>query len=209
MTDIIFNMSFILISYLLGSLTVGYYIVRYTLDCDIREFGSGSVGATNVSRLLGSKGFVLTFVGDMGKGGLALLLAQWVGCQPIWLAFILIAVVVGHIWPIQLRFKGGKGVATALGGLTVYDPMLALITICSFVILYLVFKDREFSGIIVIICLPIFSMLINRPLIVTTVCFITTLLLLWAHRENILAKCRWKDPKESVHPPPVQTGKGV
>ena len=186
MSEILVNTFFILIGYALGSLTLGYYIVSHQLNCDVRDSGSGSVGATNVGRLLGKKGFALTFAGDFGKGVLALLLAKWGGCHDPWLALVLLAVVAGHIWPAQLKFNGGKGAATAFGGLIVYDPVLALALVGIFLLAFMISKSREIGGMIVFPCLPVVAVLIGRPVVVIAACLALAFLLLWAHRDNLM-----------------------
>jgi glycerol-3-phosphate acyltransferase PlsY len=186
MSRILVNTFFILIGYALGSLTLGYYIVSHQLNCDVRDSGSGSVGATNVGRLLGKKGFALTFAGDFGKGVLALLLAKWGGCHDPWLALVLLAVVAGHIWPAQLKFNGGKGAATAFGGLIIYDPVLALALVGIFLLAFILSRSREISGMIVFPCLPVVAVLIGRPVVVIAACLALAFLLLWAHLDNLM-----------------------
>src|ERR1051326_144191 len=106
-------------AYGLGCFTTGYYLVRLCRGCDIRDLGSGSVGAKNVARIMGWTGFLLTVLGDVGKGAFAVWAARYFATDPIIIGLALIAVVAGHIWPVQLFFRGGKGVATLLGGLVV------------------------------------------------------------------------------------------
>lgn len=178
---------YIITGYALGCLTTGYYLVRLILNDDVRASGSGSAGATNVGRRLGRKGFLLTFAGDFAKGALALLLAEWGGCRETGLALVLLAVVCGHIWPAQLRFKGGKGVATALGGLIVYDPVLTLIMASACLPIYLASRDRDLSGIIVFPLLPVTALLLGRSFATITSFFVLALLLLWTHRDNLAA----------------------
>ena len=114
-------------AYGMGCLSTGYYLTRARTGEDIRGFGSGSAGARNVGRRLGSCGFVVTLAGDLAKGGLAVWLAEMLtGSEGMGL-LALLAVVAGHIWPAQLDFRGGKGVATSLAGLLVYDCWLTLI----------------------------------------------------------------------------------
>lgn len=186
MLDLLKDAMFIVTGYALGCLTTGYYLVRYYLSSDVRDSGSKSVGATNVGRQLGRKGFLLTFAGDFAKGVTVLLLAVLGGCSSGALGLVLLAVVCGHIWPVQLGFKGGKGVSPALGGLIVYDPVLTLIMATIFLPLYLLFRDRELSGVIVFIGLPVVAMSLGRSPFAVTVCLALALVLLWAHRENLV-----------------------
>ena len=113
--------------YLLGCLTLGYYLVRWQTGQDIRQTGSGSVGAKNVGRVLGVGGFMLTVLADLAKGALAVWLVSHYLADERLAALAMLAVVMGHIWPAQLGFHGGKGVATAFGAMLVYDPRMALI----------------------------------------------------------------------------------
>ena len=190
MDELLANTFYVLLGYFLGSLTVGYYIVRCQLDKDVRDSGSGSAGATNVGRLLGKKGFLLTFAGDFGKGMLALLLARWGGCHDPWLVMVLLAVVAGHVWPLQLKFNGGKGAASAFGGLIIYDPVLTLALMCLFLMAFAVSSDREVGGMTVFLCLPVAVALTGRPVIVITSFLALAFVLLWAHRDNFMVICR-------------------
>jgi acyl phosphate:glycerol-3-phosphate acyltransferase len=108
-----------LAAYALGCFTTGYYLVRWRTGRDIREVGSGSVGARNVGRLLGWRGFLATVLGDFGKGALAVWAARQFTTDDRLVALAMPAVVAGHLWPAQLRFRGGKGMAAALGALLI------------------------------------------------------------------------------------------
>jgi len=111
----------ILTGYVLGCFASGYYLVRWRTGDDVRVVGSGSAGATNVGRVLGWQGFWLTVSFDFLKGFFAVWLAEHFHLKPAGVMLTLLAVVAGHIWPVQLWFRGGRGVATALGGLTIFD----------------------------------------------------------------------------------------
>ena len=115
----------VLASYLLGGFCAAYYVVRIACSADIRALGSGTAGARNAGRVLGASGFLLTLLLDAAKGALAVLVTARLapGVWPATLA--LIAVVAGHIWPAQLGFRGGKGLATLLGGLIAWVPLAA------------------------------------------------------------------------------------
>jgi len=114
-------------AYALGCLNSGYYLVRARTGQDIRRMGSGSTGARNVGRALGSNGFVLTMAADLAKGGVAVWMALALTGSDHVALLALLAVVAGHVWPPQLGFRGGRGVATSLAGLLVFDCELTLI----------------------------------------------------------------------------------
>src|SRR5574339_339768 len=120
------EMLVILVAYALGCFTAGYYLVRWWTGEDVRYSGSGSSGATNVGRVLGRPGFLFTLLLDLTKGCLAVWLAEYLRLRPTTAVLSMLAVVAGHIWPLQLRFRGGKGVATGLGALLVLEPEFAL-----------------------------------------------------------------------------------
>src|SRR5882724_3203373 len=96
-------------SYLLGCFTAGYYLVRWRIGQDIRELGSGNVGARNVGRILGVPGFLGTLLIDFAKGALAVWMTAHFTTRDNLAGLALVSVTVGHIWPIHLRFHGGKG----------------------------------------------------------------------------------------------------
>ncbi len=108
------ELTWIITSYFLGCFTAGYYWTRWRTGRDIRAEGSGSVGARNVGRLLGAPGFLITFLLDFAKGVLAVAGATYFKLGPESIVASVVAVVVGHNWPVQLRFRGGKGIASGL-----------------------------------------------------------------------------------------------
>lgn len=118
----------VVLSYLLGCVNVGYYYARLFHGRDIRLAGSGTAGARNAGRLFGRRVFALVFLGDAAKGAAATAVGLSLG--PKSGALCAIAVVAGHIWPVQLGFRGGKGIASALGSLLLLAPwLLALMAI--------------------------------------------------------------------------------
>ena len=137
-------------SYLLGCLVAAYYITRWRLGVDIRASGSGNAGARNMGRVYGPYYALLTGVLDALKGILAVLGGLYfVG--PEWVAVAaLLAAIIGHIWPVQLSFHGGKGVATALGGLIALDPLATLALLGVGVLTYGVTKNFYRSGLFAI-----------------------------------------------------------
>jgi glycerol-3-phosphate acyltransferase PlsY len=105
------------LAYVLGCANAAYYLVRWRTGQDIRGHGSGNAGARNAGRLLGARAFALAFVLDAAKGLGAVLLAVVLGAAPLTPALCALLAVAGHVWPAQLHWRGGKGVATSMGAL--------------------------------------------------------------------------------------------
>jgi glycerol-3-phosphate acyltransferase PlsY len=181
-----------LAAYSLGCFATGYYLVRCRTGQDLRDLGSGNLGARNVGRVLGWRGFVLTLLGDFGKGALAVWAAQHFSADSSIIALAMIAVVVGHIWPVQLRFQGGKGAATSVGALWVYDFHLALAFLLLFGGATVLLRKTIASGLLAYLCLPVACYWLVREggkaVEMTTFISILSGLVLLAHRKNITAE---------------------
>ncbi|MGZ5546194.1 MAG: glycerol-3-phosphate acyltransferase, partial [Limisphaerales bacterium] len=147
----------VVIGYIFGCFTTGYYLVRWRTGDDIREIGSGSCGARNVGRVLGRTGFLLVVIGDVLKGVFAVALSQLlIGGERAKL-LAMVAVAIGHIWPIQLKFRGGKGVATSLGALLTAAPVLCGAYLIIFGIGYAATRKSVISGLLAFALLPFVS----------------------------------------------------
>lgn len=179
------------LSYLLGCFTTGYYLVRLLTGQDIRVLSSGNVGSRNVGRLLGTKGFILTFLGDAGKGMLAVWLTHRLGGGQLLATAAVIAVTAGHIWPVQLQFRGGKGFATFIGGMILLDLRLLLLGTALAALLYPLLRRTSQCGLLALACTPlllaIMKLRTDTPLLtpVFPLYILLVLLVLYAHRENI------------------------
>jgi len=172
-------------AYLLGCFAIGYYLVRARTGKDIREIGSGSTGARNVGRVLGKPGFVLTAFGDFGKGALAVWSArEWTNNNHL-AALAMLGVVAGHLWPAQLRFRGGKGAATSLGALLVFDYRIALTFAVLFLAGFAVMRKTVFPGMFAFACLPLASLWFNRDGLTATLVAVLSAIILLAHRRNL------------------------
>ena len=180
-------------AYFLGCCTTGYYWVRWRTGQDIRQLGSGSVGARNVSRVLGWPGFLITLAGDFSKGLLAVWAAHYLTTDDKLAGLAMLAVVAGHIWPVQLRLRGGKGMATSLGALCVVDFHLALAFGLLFAIGFGFLRKTVFSGLFAFACLPFVSLYLTydpagwtyNPGQVLIISLLTSMVLI-AHRKNML-----------------------
>jgi acyl phosphate:glycerol-3-phosphate acyltransferase len=172
-------------AYLLGCFAAGYYLVRSRLGEDVRELGSGSVGARNVGRILGKTGFLVTLLSDFGKGALAVWIAHHFTKDERIVALAMVAVVAGHIWPAQLRFHGGKGMATSLGALLVFDPKLALIYCVLFLGAFVLLWRTILPGLFALICVPLVALFLDQDRIEVVLMTFAAGLVLFAHRKNI------------------------
>ncbi len=175
----------IIISYILGCFSTGYYLVRLRTGRDIRRLGSGSTGGRNVGRITGTAGLVLTVFIDIGKGMLAVGAAIYFGLMPWGVMLVLLAVVVGHIWPAQLRFHGGKGIATAYGALLLYDPVIALIVLGLCIGIFVLSRNSTLSGLVAVTVLPLLPLVLGRSAISVMGLLVLAFLILQAHRKNI------------------------
>lgn len=194
-----------LCAYALGCLTSGYYLVRLLADKDIREIGSGSVGARNVSRVLGKGGFLLTVLFDAGKGAFAVVAARHFAGDDRLVALAMLAVVAGHIWPAQLRFHGGKGMATSLGALLLYDPQLAVCFGLLFVCLLAAVRRTILPGLCALACVPVAAMWLDRdPTRVVSLSILAALVII-AHRKNVLEELSPGAARRPLDPKPDQT----
>jgi glycerol-3-phosphate acyltransferase PlsY len=177
----------LIVSYLLGCFSTGYYLARTHTGQDIRAVGSGSTGGTNVGRLLGRKGFALTMAGDALKGALAVGIGFYAGLAPWLLVAVTLAAVLGHIFPVQLGFRGGKGLATALGALLVFDWRLPAIMLPLIALAWLLSRQMTLSLVGGVVLFPLLAVVMGHPLAVGAGLAALAGLLLYAHRPNIQA----------------------
>jgi acyl phosphate:glycerol-3-phosphate acyltransferase len=172
-------------SYFIGCFTAGYYWTRWRTGRDIRQLGSGNVGARNVGRALGAGGFTITFLLDLAKGALAIAGAIWLGLQPEAVVAALVAVVVGHNWPLQLRFQGGKGIAVSLGALLAYDPFIVLCLVAIFLPAIAILRNFTLSGMTAFMLGPLAVFLCGLDKIEVAAVSLLAILVLVTHRKNI------------------------
>lgn len=174
------------LAYGLGCFSTGYYLVRWRKGKDIRTLGSRSTGATNVGRTLGTTGFILTVLGDVGKGVLAVGIPLIAGLSAPAGALCALAVTLGHIFPAQLRFSGGKGVAVAVGALVALDPFLALVFALAAALGYVTTRRSVAASLVGFLSVAPAAWLRGYSLGVGLVLLALVALIFWAHRKNIL-----------------------
>jgi glycerol-3-phosphate acyltransferase PlsY len=174
------------VAYFIGCFATGYYLVRARTGKDIRETGSGSAGARNVGRILGKPGFFITVLGDFAKGFLAVLLAHKLAGDDLFCAALaVIGVVAGHLWPVQLKFHGGKGVTTSMAALLAFDYRVALTTAALFAVIFIFARKTLLPAMFAFICLPWTCWFFTHNDVVTCAMVALATAILFAHRKNL------------------------
>jgi acyl phosphate:glycerol-3-phosphate acyltransferase len=172
-------------AYLCGSIPFGLVISTLVKKLDIREYGSHNIGSTNVARVLGKKWGALVLLLDGMKAVIPLVLAKYLyNDYEVVMAITTCIVVLGHIFPIWLRFNGGKGIACLLFSLFVLDYRLGLVFLCSWVLVFAIFRISALSALSGIIITLIFSFFISKVYFVMI--FVLAPIVFFKHRENIV-----------------------
>ena len=174
-----------LIGYLLGSLPFAVIVSRACGLPDPRTVGSKNPGATNVLRSGNKLAAVLTLLGDAIKGWLAMQLAAMLGADAIAIAVAGFAAFIGHIFPLFLKFKGGKGVATAVGVLAGFNGWLALICVAAWLLTVLVTRYSSLAALVAAAVAPSAAWWLNQPVETLIVVSAMSTLLIVRHRSNI------------------------
>lgn len=178
----------LLVCYVIGSIPCGVIIARIFELGDLQHQGSGNIGGTNVARIGGKVLGALTIVLDIAKGIIAMSIVQHEGCSKILLVVLGGITVLGHVFPIWLKFKGGKGVATTAGVLTIIDPNTAVIFISTWIIVLASFNVSSLSSITAIVLSLIWSLFMS-PQSIFVVYLIWFGILLYKHKDNVKRLC--------------------
>jgi glycerol-3-phosphate acyltransferase PlsY len=173
-----------LVAYLLGSIPFGYLLIKSSEGEDIRSFGSGNIGFTNVFRKSRWAG-ILTLLLDLGKGYLAVILAGWMGGSLGWQAVAAFAAVVGHVFTVWLRFKGGKGVAAFYGAFFAVSPVAMLTTLGLFLLILILTRYMSAASICATALFPVWAYFYSLPMTVIFWGAIGALLIIVKHHQNI------------------------
>ncbi len=180
--------SLVVFAYFLGSVPFGILVARlFDRNVNLRETGSGNIGATNVARAAGKTAGILTLLLDAGKGIFPMVLAYMlVGEDYFWLSLVGGAAFLGHIFPIYLRFKGGKGVATALGVVLALSPVTTFILVVLFALVVYFSRYVSLGSLCAAVALPVLMALLGPPSrSCVTLSLLIAFLLVYNHRENI------------------------
>jgi acyl phosphate:glycerol-3-phosphate acyltransferase len=189
-------------AYLLGSIPFGYLLVLTFRGEDVRRSGSGNIGATNVSRKSPALG-ALTLVLDAAKGFLAVELAAYFGRalpDPRLMAAAALLAITGHMFPLWLRFRGGKGVATALGAFLRLVPLAVAVAVIIFVVVVLVSRRISLGSIVTAAFFPatVWTLKLSRDPAVLALIGVASLLIIGRHYNNILRLISGEEPRFSL-----------
>ncbi|MDH2918943.1 MAG: glycerol-3-phosphate 1-O-acyltransferase PlsY [Sideroxydans sp.] len=190
------TIAFVVAAYLLGSISFAVVTSKAFGIADPRTYGSGNPGATNVLRSGKKAAAALTLFGDAAKGWLAVFLAMHFYPEAsLFIALVALAVFLGHVFPVFLKFQGGKGVATALGILLALNGWMGLAVLATWLLMAVVFRYSSLSALVAAIAAPIYAMLLQLRIELVIATAIMSLLLLWRHKSNIQNLMSGKESK--------------
>jgi len=176
----------ILFAYLVGSVSSGIIVSQIFNLPDPRTIGSKNPGATNVMRSGNKKAAIFTLLGDLLKAILVLAIAEYLGFNDLIIVCVALAVLIGHIYPIFYKFKGGKGVATAIGILFALNFKLALIVASIWLLVFGIWRYSSLAAIVAAISAPIIAIFILRDQSLYCIAFtLITIIILFKHQANI------------------------
>jgi len=172
--------------YLLGSIPFGYIVGKLFKKIDIRELGSGNIGATNVFRILGPSLAFVVLIGDVGKGILSIYLVHFLNIDNSLISTIAgLAVICGHDWSLFLGFKGGKGIATTFGVVFVLNPTISILALIIWGVVLITTRYVSLSSIFAVISIFILTILFKQPYEYIIFSAIILILGIFKHKENI------------------------
>lgn len=187
-SDFVIYLALVLGSYLLGSFPTGYIVGRFQ-GIDIRKFGSGKTGGTNVLRTLGWGAMALVAAVDVAKGFIAIIIAQQVNGPSLVVVLCGLAAVAGHNWPLYIKFKGGSGTGTGFGVLMAMAPVVALTLVVFFIVPVILTRYMSLGSIMAATAAPIIATLFAKDSFITqeyaSFVVAAAALVLWRHRANM------------------------
>lgn len=196
-------------SYLLGCIPFGLLVGKWWKGIDIRQFGSGNIGASNVWRTLGPAAAVVVFVLDTAKGGAAVVVTRLVGVNvpPTWVMVAALCCIAGHNWSVFLRFQGGRGVATALGALLATTPVVGLTGFGLWIVFVALTRYISVASIIATISIPVHMALRPSDRAYLPFGLLAAVFVLIRHRANIRRLLRGVEYKIGQHVEPQHSEK--
>lgn len=173
-------------SYLLGSIPFGYIVAKYLKGIDIRKYGSGNIGATNIMRAIGTGPAILVFTADVFKGIIPVIITHRLMPDSAWMAVVSgLVAIVGHSLSVFLGFRGGKGVATSLGVIIGFSPVIALIGFASWIIIVAISRYVSLASIIAPIIICTLMLVFKMPVEYFIFSVIATSFIIIKHKSNI------------------------
>ena len=189
------DVGLVVLAYLLGSISFGLVLARWHGSIDPRQSGSGNIGATNIARTLGKTAGVLTLLGDAAKGLVAVLLSQWWGSSMLIAACAALSVVLGHMFPLYHGFRGGKGVATALGVFLPLLPLPLLGGCLVWLVVVAIWHYVSAGSMLAAVVIPMLAALLTYPPPLIYAAGVIGLLVLYKHRGNMQRLLQGSEPK--------------
>lgn len=174
----------LVLSYLIGSISCGYLVARKWASIDIRHYGSGNIGMTNIWRVMGWQAGMLVFIGDAGKGVLAAFLGKWIGGDSL-AVLAGFAVMAGHIYPVFLKFKGGKAVATGVGVLAALSVKATFFALALWGITVLLSKYVSLASVLAAASVPLTLFILDSSLPIFLFGLIGAAFVVYKHIPNI------------------------
>ena len=174
-------------AYALGCLSTGYYLVRLRSGADVRSMGSGNIGARNVGRVAGKWGLAITLAGDTAKGAAPVAVALLLDMESWAVMAVVFAAVAGHLWPAQLGFRGGKGLATTMGAVLVLDFRLVLAAFAVAGIAWLITKNATGGGLAAVLLSPLAALVAGHDPVTAGALAVLAAAIMFAHRTNLQA----------------------
>jgi glycerol-3-phosphate acyltransferase PlsY len=176
---------FICIAYLIGSLSFGIIISKFLNLTDPRTIGSKNPGATNILRMGNKLAAILTLLGDILKATIVVTIAILIDLNDLEIVQISLVLLIGHMYPIYYKFKGGKGVATAFGIILAINWVLALSVICIWLIIFSIWKFSSLAAIVASLSAPIISYFLHDSLFISIMYLLISALIIFRHHSNI------------------------
>ena len=184
-------------AYLLGSIPSGLWIGRKFFQIDIRQHGSGNLGATNSFRILGKKAGTIVLLMDLLKGSISVLLLKQMDLHGISPLIIALFAVVGHTYPLFANFKGGKAVATFAGVILAYQPVLFLIGLGIFILTLAISKMVSFTSMLTI-SIGVLLSLYFQDMVLTIIALLADIFIIYRHRTNVQRILNGTEPKVDI-----------
>lgn len=181
---------FLIITYLISAIPFGLIFGKVFAKVDIRELGSKNIGATNATRILGKKLGFLTLIFDSLKGTIMVIIARFSFYESdhlhLFLVLVSFVAILAHIYPIYLKFKGGKGIATTIGTIIALDFSVGILAVCFWILTYASFRISAIASLVSIFSTTIFSTAYDAPLSQIIFCWVVFVLVFVRHKENIM-----------------------